>query len=669
MDDQNNKPADPSATPPAGSASDSTKPSAPVGAPMPPTTDSKTSPLDALIGDKPATPPVAGAPQPTPGSTMADTAGSDVLSNTASEPKKEDVSMPQPTPMAPPATTSSTPPTPAAPTMSTTDSAPQPQPAPTATPAPSTPQPTPANAPSPAGGTPVTPPTPPTGEEKKQLESAAKAIIKDLDQAKQANDAAKAAEAAAGGKPAESKKKMSTVAKAAAVGVLTMALGVGGYASMQLLQTPGTAENRSQAVEQCGTIVCKDGTSFGQDPNYQGGTCEARCNTACGGPENVSECNPYEPGAAAGGVDIVYSNNNKCIAANNQSGSGVYYAVKECVCSNAQGTACGDANGTCSTLSSGTLADKASTSTYCAGADVCTSKQIDIDVWRDSSLQEHLAGGGVIDHNYTASCDQAMSADFSAACAADQGTNGYNHTLTVSNIQNTSDGTVARIRWSLCGNPNIAAENSMKDTCMVDKNGNAVAPLYSGSGWFCYQFGQTIDVPEAQGATYQITESSTLTGAANAEVSVVDFTQCVTDNNFTGQLRAKANLLDNPGEPEFSTTESVVTLKHAACIEPTATPLPSPSVSPLACIDLSVSPASPLLGQTVSFECTGEGATYAEFRLGQNGQGYSELQRDTAYTASFTISEPGSYQVECRVCDDSGFTKQPVCTDYEELTG
>lgn len=117
---------------------------------------------------------------------------------------------------------------------------------------------------------------------------------------------------------------------------------------------------------------------------------------------------------------------------------------------------------------------------------------------------------------------------------------------------------------------------------------------------------------------------------------------------------------------------------------PSPTPSPSPDVSPgpspspvvgLACVDLTKDTAAPKVGDAVTFTCESSAATgmspVAFFRYStDNGVNFSGAVpvagigvNPTTHKASYdiTIDKTGDWEVQCRVCTDSG---TPGCTDW-----
>lgn len=113
--------------------------------------------------------------------------------------------------------------------------------------------------------------------------------------------------------------------------------------------------------------------------------------------------------------------------------------------------------------------------------------------------------------------------------------------------------------------------------------------------------------------------------------------------------------------PECSSESSCV------CPEPTPTPTPSPTPTPtlvptptpvpLACIDMGYTPSSPVLGESMTFLCsgTGENIDHYEFRYSTNSSAFQDLAEvsppGSGVSVPLLIDTYGSYLVQCRVCD------------------
>jgi hypothetical protein len=95
----------------------------------------------------------------------------------------------------------------------------------------------------------------------------------------------------------------------------------------------------------------------------------------------------------------------------------------------------------------------------------------------------------------------------------------------------------------------------------------------------------------------------------------------------------------------------------------TCTPAPTPEA--LACTSLAKSPATPKLGDIVSFTCAATPSPVAkyEFRYTVAGGNYLPLNPEAASpnTAKLTVSSSGAHKVECRACEDAAGTK---CTTW-----
>ena len=105
-------------------------------------------------------------------------------------------------------------------------------------------------------------------------------------------------------------------------------------------------------------------------------------------------------------------------------------------------------------------------------------------------------------------------------------------------------------------------------------------------------------------------------------------------------------------------------------------PPPPPDESPpptsppgLTCTDLNYSPASPTLGQAITFTCTATGTdiNHYEFQYAIDTGQFLDLPESTSGNGTsepLTITEPGSYTIRCRACQSSDSSD---CTVYETL--
>jgi hypothetical protein len=91
---------------------------------------------------------------------------------------------------------------------------------------------------------------------------------------------------------------------------------------------------------------------------------------------------------------------------------------------------------------------------------------------------------------------------------------------------------------------------------------------------------------------------------------------------------------------------------EAACSCP---PTPTPTPDLFACIELNYSPASPVLGTSLTFTCTAEGSNldHYEFRYQVGGGAYmpiSPVSGGSNVSVPLLINQVGAYAVQCRVC-------------------
>lgn len=475
---------------------------------------------------------------------------------------------------------------------------------------------------------------------KKELEEKAKKLLKDS--------------------PPESKSNK----KPWILGLLTLLLVVGaaagGLFAFKLIN-PKTTDQRSRAAGICCMGgECNDGTTFGGDPSAGHSSCDVRATEFCADKGGVKR----DDGACSG------STPHTC---NDQTPADLCWVF---ICPNGCG---GDDD---DTSCNGSEKDAVRRRVDCDDAKLGPRECGQIDYVKNEKYC------GVMKTQCGTDCDPnpttqpsptaqpsptlpgptqptTPTATGNLSCTPNQTLGNLSYDIKLTNINPVSG--FQQVNFQLCINPSSNAGHKYlfqnffnSDASYKDVNLVGGVPT-----WACYQIGPVAtQLTNTNQITQVFNRSKKLGNSAIWAKTIDEFAAFMDSESAAGRInrllqwQIKAVLRAN-GQVNDQFVVGTVAIHSNACVGPSPSPSPSftpnPSAPPLACVSLTKTPSSIVLGSAATFTCQSQpDAVKYEFRYKIANGSYTSLLPDSSNiaTSNLMITQAGTYTVECRACKD-----------------
>lgn len=450
------------------------------------------------------------------------------------------------------------------------------------------------------------------------------------------------------------------------LGLLTLLLVVGaaggGLFAFKLIN-PETTDQRSRAAGICCMGgECNDGTTFGGDPSAWHSSCDVRAAEFCNA-ENRGGVKRSD-GACSG------STPHTC---NDQTPADLCWVF---ICPNGCG---GDED---DTTCNGSEKDAVRQRVDCDGAELGPRECGQIDYVKNEKYC------GVMKTQCGTDCDPnpttqpspsaqpsptppgptqptAPTATGNLSCTPNQTLGNLSYDIRLTDINPVSG--FEQANFQLCLYPASNADHKHIFQKFFGSNASYKdANLVNGvPTWACYQIGPIVtQLTNTNQITHVFNRSKKLGNTAAWAKSIDEFAAFIDTESAANRINKLLQYQIKPvlqanGVKNDQFVAGMVMINSTACVGPSPSPsltlTPNPSAPPLACVSLTKTPASIVLGSAVTFTCASQpDAVKYEFRYKIANGSHISLAPDSsnAATANLMITEAGVYSVECRACKD-----------------